>query len=198
MRGLATYRFWAYAAAFGALWGAVENTVGMFIHAIKLPFGSIVLAGFGAALLVALRVLMPARGTVLAAGMVCAGVKMLCPGGAVIGPMVGIIVESLLVELVLLPTGSNGLSSGLAGGLACLWSITQRLITQTLLFGTPVIGIYKGIAEQAERLLHLPASGGASVVAVFLGIVAAIGVTFGLTGLRVGKRASRILTMREP
>jgi len=198
MRQLAVYRFWAYAATFGALWGAVEITVGSFLHAIKLPFGSVGLAGIGAALVVTLRILMPVRGIVLSAGIVCAGVKMLSPVGAVVGPMVGIMVESMLIELALMLAGATWVSCAAAGALSCLWSVTQKLITQTLFFGTPVIGIYKGIAQQAERLLHLPASGGVWVAGAFVCFVAAIGISFGTAGLLVGKKTSALLAMRLP
>ena len=198
MKQLDAYRFWAYAATFGALWGASEITAGSFLHAIKLPFGSVGLAGIGAVLVVALRILMPMRGIVLAAGVVCAAVKMLSPAGAVVGPMVGIMVESLLIELTLLPTGANGFSVGIAGALSCLWTVAQKLITQTLFFGMPVIGIYQGIAKQAERLLHLPASGGLWVVGSFLAFVATIGVGFGIVGLLVGSWTSKQLAQRHP
>jgi hypothetical protein len=198
MKQLESYRFWAYAATFGALWGAVEITAGSFLHAIKLPFGSVGLAGLGVALVVTLRILMPVRGIVLAAGMVCACVKLLSPAGAVVGPMVGIMMESLLVELVLLPAGANYVSCAMAGTLACLWTITQKLITQTLFFGSPVIGIYKGVAKQAERFLHLPATGGVFVVVVFLCVVSLIGISFGIVGQRVGKRTSELLAQRRP
>ena len=198
MRNLAAYRFWGYAATFGALWGAVEITVGSFLHAIKVPFGGVVLAGVGAALLVSLRTVLPVRGVILAAGMVCAGVKLLSPAGAVIGPMTAILVESLLVELALGLRGASPLTGTVAGALTALWSVLQKLVTQTLFFGLPVLGIYQGIAVQAERVLHLPASEGWSAVVTFLVCVAAIGSLFGFAGSRVGVATSRQLAQVAP
>ena len=187
------YRFWAYAAVFGALWGAVEITVGSFLHAIKLPFGSVGLAGVGTILALTLRTVKPARGVVLAAGVTCAGVKLLSPSGAVLGPMIGIVVEAGLIELAMLPLGVRWTSGCIGGSLACLWTVAQKLITQTLFMGPPVIGLYKSIARQAERMLHLPASGGAWVICAFLGTVAAIGVAFGACGVLIGKRTATLL-----
>lgn len=186
MNDLRAWRFWGYAATFGALWGAVEITVGSFLHAMKLPFSGVMLAAVGAALLVALRTLLPERGLVLAAGAVCAGVKLLSPAGAVVGPMAAILVESLLVEAVLLPAGATPISGASAGALASCWAIVQKLITQTLFFGMPVLGIYKGVLAQAEATLHLPASGGAWAATAFLCVVGLVGASLGVIGAWMG------------
>ncbi len=195
MKDLQAWRFWGYAATFGALWGAVEITVGSFLHTIKLPFSGVMLAGVGAALLLALRSLLPVRGVVITAGVVCAGIKLLSPSGAVIGPMVAILVESILVETVLLPTGANAVSGAISGVFASFWAVAQKLITQTLFFGMPVMGIYKGVLQQAERMLHLPASGGAWVAGGFLCIVALVGAILGTTGALVGRSTRRQMAM---
>jgi len=198
VKDLHVYRFWGYAATFGALWGAVEITAGSFLHAIKLPFSAVVLAGIGAALLVSLRMLLPDRGVVLTAGIVCAGIKLLSPAGAVVGPMVAILVESVLVEMALAPAGANPVSGGVAGALASFWAVAQKLITQTLFYGLPVIGIYKGILLQGARLLHLPASGGVWVAAAFLFAVALIGAGLGVAGSLVGATTRRQLVTEQP
>jgi len=198
LKNLEAYRFWGYAATFGALWGAVEITAGSFLHAIKLPFSGVVLAATGAALLLSLRTLQPVRGIVLTAGIVCAGIKLLSPAGAVFGPTAAILVESILVEIALAPAGANALSAGAAGVLVSFWAIAQKLITQTLFFGMPVIGIYKGILQQAVKLLHLPPSGGAWVVGALLFNVALIGASLGVAGSLVGASTKRQLTAGQP
>ena len=91
--------FWAYPGSFGALWGALEATLGSFLHAMKLPFAGVLLASMGAALLVALRTLAPQRGLLVATGAVCAAVKLSSPGTVLVGPAVGILTESDLAEL---------------------------------------------------------------------------------------------------
>jgi hypothetical protein len=198
MNDVAPWRFWGYAATFGALWGAVEITVGSFLHAVRIPLGGVVLAGVGAALLVVMRLQLPERGVVLLAGAVCAGIKLLSPASAVVGPIIAILAESLLVEMALLPFGANVLSSGIAGLLTALWSIGQKLITQTLFFGMPIIDIYKGVLLQAEKVLRLPASNGTWSAALFLCVVGLAGAGLGVTGLLIGRAARRQLAELEP
>lgn len=194
MREAEPWRFWGYAATFGALWGAVEITAGSFLHAVKIPFSGVVLAGLGAALLVVLRIQLPERGVVLTAGLICAGIKILSPAGSVIGPMVAIVAESLLVELALLPAGVNWVSAGLSGSLTATWSIGQKLFTQTVFFGAPIIEIYHGILRQAERVLRMPPADGAFAASLFLCIVIVLGAGLAMTGLLIGRAARRQLS----
>lgn len=191
--GLERARFWAHAATFGALWGAIEATVGAFVHAVKIPFGGTMLAATGAALLLALRVVYPRRGVIVAAGAVCACVKMVAPSTLILGPMIGIFVESVLVEIACLPLGANAGSAVIGGALATTWAITQKVITQVVLFGAPVIVLYKELLTRAETWMGLPKSGGISVVVMFATVVGVLGATFASVGLRAGRVASSTL-----
>ena len=181
-------RFWAYATTFGALWGAIEATAGSFLHALKVPFAGTLLAACGATLLVALRVLCPRRGVVLAAGLVCALVKLTSPGTVLVGPMVGIVMESLLVEIACLPLGAKAPTAVLGGALATAWALVQKVLTQVVLFGAPVILLYREVLVRAEAWLGLPRTLGVTIALPFLLIVMAIGGLGGLVGLSAGRR----------
>lgn len=182
-------RFWGHATAFGAMWGALEATVGTFLHALRVPFGGTMLAATGAAFLIALRVVYPRRGVVLAAGAVCAGVKLLSPSTSVVGPVVGILVESLLVELVCLGFGANPVSALLGGALATLWALSQKVLTQIVYYGAPVLSLYQELLSRAEKWLHLAPSGGIMVVLPFASLVGLIGAVMAVVGYRAGHAA---------
>jgi hypothetical protein len=138
-------RFWAHAATFGALWGAIEATVGAFVHAVKVPFGGTALAATGAALLLALRVVYPRPGVIVAAGAVCA-----C---------------------------------------ATFWALTQKVLTQVILYGAPVITLYKELLARGEAWLNLPKNAGIAAVVVFAAVVGCLGAVIALVGLRAGQVA---------
>lgn len=182
------HEFWSYAGSFGALWGALEATLGSFLHAMKLPFGGVLLASMGAALLVALRVLVPRPGILLATGAVCAMVKLSSPGTVLVGPAVGILTESLLVEIATLPFGANAASAPLAGALAASWAICQKVLTQILLYGAPIVALYKELLQRGSKMLGLSPEGGLKMIAVFVTAMATFGALAGLAGLRAGRR----------
>lgn len=183
--------FWAYAGSFGALWGALEATLGSFLHALKVPFAGVLLASMGAALLIALRILVPKPGILIATGAVCAAVKLASPATDLIGPAVGILVESTLVELVTLPLGANVASALLGGALAASWAICQKVLKQIVLFGEPIVALYRELLQRASKMLGLSTTGGIRLVVLFVTLMATFGAIAALSGLRAGRRAQR-------
>lgn len=181
-------RFWAHVTAFGALWGALEITLGAFLHTLRLPFVGVVLAAASAGLLVAQRHLLARRGLSLATGVVAALCKSLSPGGIILGPMIGITVEALLVELALLGSQRPGLFAALlAGALCSLWAAFQGLLTQYVVFGAGVVELYLAALRLAGRWLGLPVGAGWWVLALLVGTVALVGAGGGLLGRRLGR-----------
>jgi hypothetical protein len=180
-------RFWAYTAAFGALWGALEVTVGSFLHALRIPFTGVVLAAIGAGLLVAERQVLPQRGICLATGLVAALCKSLSPAGIIWGPMVGIVSEAALVELALLLAPRSAPSAALAGGLAATWAISQGLLTQYVLYGANIIALYVSAIQKTTSWFGLAARSGWHAVLVVVAVFFLFGALSGLWGLRIGR-----------
>jgi hypothetical protein len=178
----------AHAASFGALWGAVESTLGGYLHALKVPFAGTARAVVGATILIGLRVLHPRRGVIVAAGVVSAAIKASTPSTAIVGPVTGILVESCLVELVCLG-GIGPVSSALAGALAALWALTQKVVVQIVLYGAPIFDLYREVSKRAEQWLSLSPGGGVRLVFAFASFVATLGALGGTLGLRAGRIA---------
>jgi len=184
--------FWSTAAAFGALWGTVEITLGSFLHTVRMPFTGAVLATIGAALLIAERQVAPARGLSAATALIAALCKSLSLGGAILGPMVGITVEGLLVEVALLAAPQFLGSAILGGALAAVWAVFQKVIVQFILYGSTAIEVYKAILKKAgEWLGH--ADAGWWIAAALLAVLAVIGGAGSSIGWRVGRDAARSL-----
>ncbi|MDX9722765.1 MAG: hypothetical protein RBU37_18600, partial [Myxococcota bacterium] len=179
---------WAYVAFFGALWGGVEITIGAFLHTVRIPFAGLFLASFSASLMVAQRQLCPQRGTTLATGVVAALLKSLSPGGIILGPMIGISVEALLVELVLLPRPRSRLLAMLAGASAALWASTQGLLTQVLLYGAELLELYLGVLRRLAELLGVHTDYAYLSMLGLTLVLALPGVVGGLWGHRLGRR----------
>lgn len=184
-------RFWANVAAFGALWGVLEITLGSFLHALRLPFAGTALAAVSASLLVAQRQLWPRHGLSLATGLVAAICKSVSPGGVILGPMVGITVEALLVELALLIAPRSRLGAALAGAAAVCWATFQKVISHYVYFGGSVIDLYLALLRRGAQLGGLPGEAGWQVL---LGVVTAIGLAgaiVALWGRSVGVEVTR-------
>src|SRR5512139_3930216 len=87
-------------AVFGALWGLVEISLGSVFHAINLPLTGMLLSVIGAMVLCIGRLFVPHRGSTIFIGVIAMFLKLFSIGNILIGPMVGILAEALIAELI--------------------------------------------------------------------------------------------------
>jgi hypothetical protein len=189
-------QFWAYAAAFGSLWGAVEVTAGSFLHALRIPFAGVLLASLGAALLVAERQVFDRRGLTLVTGIIAASCKSLSPAGIIWNPMIAIVIEALLAEAAMLLTSRSRLSAAVAGLLSAGWAVTQGLLSQYLLYGWTVFTLYITVVGKTATWLGLERRTGWVALLVVLALFLSVGAASGLWGLRIGRLSRQRLKGR--
>ena len=189
--------FWPIVAAFGALWGVAEVTMGTFLHTLHIPFSGVFLACCGAALLVAQRQVLNRPGAALATGFVTATIKTMSPGGAIIGPMLGILVESILVEVCLLLLSRNLPGAMLGGAFVAVFAAFQKVFMQFVYYGGNVIELYLSILREAADTLGLEETGRTLVCSLVLGGLGLVGAGFGVLGLVVGQKGAQRLAMAQ-
>lgn len=179
--------FWAYAASFGAAWGSLEILVGSFLHALRLPFSGMLLASAGAALLVAERQLLDKRGLSLATGIVAASCKSLSPGGVILGPMLGISAEAALVELALLAGASQYPTAMIAGALAALWPLCQKVLVTYVVYGGRFIDLCVTAIRKASSWIGVSETTGWWTLTGIAALLGLIGAMAGALGCNVGR-----------
>ena len=184
--------FWARAAIYGGLWGAVEVTLGGFLHTLRVPLAGVFLAACEAGFLVAVRRITGAKGIALAVAAVAACVKSLAPAGALLSPLVGIVTEGLLVELAFLTLPGAWLPAVVGGAASTLWSLAQFILTQILFFGAGTLKVYELAYRGAQKMVGLPFTRAALLFPVVL--LAFMGAGAGLWGLRLGGVAAKRLS----
>ena len=156
-----TTRDWVYVAVFGALWGAIEITLGAYLHVIFPPLADtflvgVIMAGMGGVIALTGRHFVPHTGSVLMIGVVTALLKALSLGGVKIGPMVAIVVESLLMEAgLLLARQPTRWGFALAGALAVSWNFFHKFAMMRLLFGKGVYEVAVNMVKDGSKLLGL-------------------------------------------
>ncbi len=178
-----------YIAVFGAAWGLVETSLGSYLHAARIPFRGAVLTAIGLALALCGRSLVGRRGAVLMIGVVTAIVKLLSLGGVVLSPLLGILIESLLAELVLWPFGRPGRGAyALSGALATLWTVFHPFLAQGLLAGAGLVKVYGWLIEGTAKVL--PFWGGLALLLLVCALLVplALGAAAGLVAFDLGRR----------
>jgi ABC-type thiamin/hydroxymethylpyrimidine transport system permease subunit len=203
-----TTRDWVYIAVFGALWGAVEITLGAYLHVIFPPLADtflvgVILAGLGCIIALTGRHFVPHTGSVLMIGVVTALLKALSLGGVKIGPMVAILAESLLIEAGLLgfdtlrysaqARGPSRWAFALAGALAVSWNFFHKFVMMRLLYGQGVSEVAVKMVKDGSQSLGLDVRYSIAILVVLFVIRLVVGAAAGWLAWDLGGAVRRRL-----
>lgn len=180
---------WMKASVVGGLWASLEIIIGSFLHNLRVPFAGSILAAQGTILVIAFFQVWPHRGLIWRAGLICALMKSVSPSAVILGPMIGIFLEALLIELVIFIAGRNLFAYMLAGALSVTSALLHKLVSLLILYGFNVVEIYVNIYQFAVKQFSVQNSDPWVLVFVLIGIYFSIGIASSLIGYRIGNRS---------
>jgi hypothetical protein len=189
-------------AVFGALWGLVEVSLGSVLKTLNIPLSGVVLAAIGLTVALVGRAFVPKRVSTLFIGVIAMLLKLFSLGGVIIGPMVGILTEALVAEIVLSLSGKPRRGAfALAGALGVAWVLVQPFVTGPLLFGRTLFTVWLDLLDQGSRLLGLQPAAAIWIVLALLAIYLVLGGIVGwlswdiarLLQIRLGRPVSSTL-----
>jgi hypothetical protein len=165
-------------AVFGALWGVVEIGLGSVLHAINIPLSGLTLTAIGLAIAMVGRLFVPRRGSTIFIGAIATILKLFSIGNIIIGPMIAIISEALIAEIILdLFPHPSRLAFMLTGAGGVLWTLVHPFVTGLLLFGRSLLVVWLDLIDLGSRLFHINTNAAvwiALVMALFYLIVGAV------------------------
>jgi hypothetical protein len=185
-------------AVFGALWGAIEISLGSVLHALKLPMLGAFLASAGILVALVGRLYVPVRGSTLFIGVIAMILKLFSIGSVVMGPMLAILIEALLAELVLsaFPQPSR-LAFLLAGAAAVLWTLVHPFFTGWLLFGRDLFIVWLDLIDEGRRVLGLRQQAVGMVVGLVVAARALLGLLAGWLAWDTGRLLKKRTNLAE-
>jgi hypothetical protein len=182
-------------AVFGAMWGAVEVSLGSVLKALNIPLSGAVLSAIGLMIAMLARQFVPRRGTTLFVGVIAMVLKLFSIGSILIGPMIGILMEALLAEVVLSVFKQPGmLACLLAGAAGALWSMVQPFVTGILFFGRELFTIWLDLLDLGERLFGI----GTNAAIVIVILLALVYILIGLLSGWLARSVGKLLLARLP
>jgi hypothetical protein len=182
-------------AVFGALWGGVEISLGSVLKALNVPLSGAVLAAIGLMIALIARQFVPRRGTTLFVGVIAMLLKLFSIGSILVGPMIGILMEAVLAEIMLsLFKQPRLLACLLAGAAGTLWTLVQPFVTGVLLFGRDLFTIWLDLLDLGERLFGINPDAAWLIVIILVLVYLAIGLAGGWAAWGLG----RLLLARMP
>ncbi len=182
-------RVWQRAAVYGSLWAAVEIVIGSFLHNLRVPLAGSVLAATGVMVMTAGHRAFPERGLIWRAALVCALMKSVSPSAVILGPMVGILMEGVLLESMVRLFRGRAAGYLVGGALAVSWAMAQRMLNAVISFGTDVVRLYVDAYSFAARLLGISSFGPFDLIAALVSLELLAGLTAAALGLRIGRDA---------
>lgn len=175
-------------AVFGALWGAVEISLGSVLKALNIPLSGAVLSAIGLMIAMIGRLFVPRRGTTLFIGIIAMVLKLLSIGSIIIGPMIGILAEAILAEMVLSLFKKPRLPAFLlAGAVGTLWVVIQPFVTGLLIFGRDLFTVWLDLLDLGQRLFGIDTGAVFLIVLVLVVLHVFIGFLSGWLAWAVGK-----------
>jgi len=183
---------WIKAAVVGGLWASVEIIIGSFLHNLRIPFAGSILASFGTIILIAFFQIWPVRGLIWRAGVICALMKSLSPSSVIFGPMIGIMLETFLLEAAIRIFGKNLFAFLLGGALSVLSALFHKIFGLFILYGFNLLKIYLNIFYFAAKQIHLHHADAWILVDLLIGIYIVIGMLAALAGYLIGRKSRHL------
>ncbi len=183
---------WLKAAVLGSLWASSEIILGSMLHNLKIPMSGTLLSAIGALIMISGHQLWPEKGLFWRSGLICAVMKSISPSAVIMGPMIGIFMEGVLLELAVLLLGRNLFAYLLGGALAVSWSFVQKIIGLVITFGLYFVDLYENLYFFAAKNLGVSSFGPFDLVLAFWLIQMLFGVIVAIIAVRIGKKAIRL------
>ncbi|MEI7986001.1 MAG: nucleoside-triphosphatase [Armatimonadota bacterium] len=184
-------REWEHIGVYGAGSGAIEWSVGSWLHATKFPFTGTVMGALQAAVLALVSERMSRKSLTVWVSLISAGIKAMSSAGARITPTIAITVQGFLFTIGAMIFRWSRLGIAVGAFLVGVWAALQGFFIQVLLLG-------KSLEKAWDASIHYLAkeTGIAApsfwLMAIVLALVngaISMGVTLAVTGKRNNHRA---------
>jgi hypothetical protein len=158
------------------LWGVVETTLGTYLNVIfpsftNTFFKGVILGSIGVAVALTGRYFVQKRGAVFLIGVITALLKMLSPAGSRIGPILAILMQSVMMELAVSLAGDpHRWAYVLGGALAVGWNFPHKFIMMRVMFGQRIVQVFQKLVRDGSRMLGLDPSSALLILAILLGV----------------------------
>ena len=179
---------WIKASIIGTIWAAAEIVLGSFLHNLRVPFSGNLLTAIALVILIAVSYRWREHGLYWRAGIICALMKTMSPSAIIFGPMIAIIMESLLLETSVRLFGRTYMGFIIGSMLAMSWNLFQKVFNMIIFYGGNLVDIYSSITDYLSRQLNLHFDAFWAPLLLLLTIYALFGAVTAVIGIITGRR----------
>ena len=183
---------WIRASIIGTIWAAAEIVLGSFLHNLRVPFSGNVLTAIALVILISVSYRWREHGLYWRAGLICALMKAMSPSAIIFGPMIAIIMESLLLEASVRLFGRTFVGFIVGSMLAMSWNLFQKIFNMIIFYGGSIVDIYSSITAYASKQLNLRFDAFWAPLVLLLAIYALFGAVTAVAGIITGRRIASL------
>ncbi len=178
---------WMKAAVIGSLWATVEIILGSLLHNLKIPLAGSILSFITVYLVISFFQIWKMNGIIWRAGLICALMKSISPSAIILGPMLGILSQALILELIIRCIGKNPVAYTLGGALAVFSALVQKAATLLVLYGWDILVLLENMYLFATRQLRIETLQPSYLLIIISIIYLLSGTLAGFMGYKAGK-----------
>lgn len=180
---------WFKAAVLGSIWASFEIVFGSFLHNIRFPMSGTILTILAVIIIITFSKIWTENGIVIRAGIIAALMKSISPSAVLIGPMTGIFMEALLIELSFFVLGKNWLGY-IFGGILALYSVMiHKIITLLILYGGDIVKISENLYYFVIKQLKITDISFIQGVLILSSFYVIVGFISAIVGIYIGKNS---------
>lgn len=183
---------WIRASIIGTIWAAAEIVLGSFLHNLRVPFSGNLLTAIALVILIAVSYRWRQNGLYWRAGLICALMKAMSPSAIIFGPMIAIIMESVLLEISVRLLGRTYLGFIIGSMLAMSWNLFQKVFNMVIFYGGNLVEIYSSITGWASKQLNLRFDAFWAPILLLLSLYALFGALTAVAGIITGRRIASL------
>ena len=183
---------WVRASIIGTIWAAAEIVLGSFLHNLRVPFSGNMLTAIALVILISVSYRWRENGLYWRAGLICALMKTMSPSAIIFGPMIAIIMESLLLEASVRLFGRTFVGFIVGSMLAMSWNLFQKIFNMIIFYGGNLVDIYASIATWASKQLNLQFDAFWAPLVLLLILYALFGAVTAVAGIITGRRIAAL------
>jgi len=194
MKEFSNNEVWMKASVAGSLWAAFEIVIGSFLHNLHFPFTGMVMSSIGVILLISFSVLWKMKGIFWRAALICALMKSISPSAVILGPMVGIMLEGLMLQLSVAILGRNIVGYILGGILAVLSILLHKAGGLLISYGFDFVVILDNMLAFVFKAFSIKNVEPINVLYYYTGLLASVGALASLFAFYIGYKARNLKT----
>ncbi len=185
-RGYTGNDSWLKAAVIGSIWASFEVIFGTFLHNMRLPFAGTFLTFFSLVLLISFSSKWNDKYLFIKAGLICALMRSMLPTSIIMGPLIGIMTEAIIFQLLINAFGRNYFSFVLAGVFSMLSAVIHKVISILIIYGFDIVKILENMyfVFLKSTKLELPPN---QLLVIILFVYLILGIASAVIGVKVQK-----------